>query len=155
DPDFFSFLRAEAMKVSYVTASIAPLNEISHEDIKGSPFFNIFPPYNLEPLTHDEARALINEPAQRAGLPFTPDEEAFVLRYAGRHPFFIQRACYYLFEEKCQQPAADADLRVVRNQLYRELKPHFEDSWRLLTEEQQEVLKDEAQLKGRTRREMP
>jgi hypothetical protein len=155
DPDFFSFLRAEAMKVSYVTASIAPLNEISHKHIKGSPFFNIFVPYPLDPLTRDEARALITEPAERAELPFTPDEVEFVLRYAGRHPFFIQRACYYLFEEKSQQPGVAADRYVVRNQLYRELKPHFEDSWTRLDGQQQELLKDEAQLKENTRRKLP
>jgi Novel STAND NTPase 2 len=155
DPDFFSFLRAEAMKVSYVTASIAPLNEISHKDIKGSPFFNIFVPYTLDPLTLDEARALITEPAMRAGLPFTPDEIEFILRYAGRHPFFIQRACYYLFEEKSTQAGTDVDRHVVRNQFYRELKPHFEDSWTRLDEAQQELLKDEAQLKENTHRKLP
>jgi hypothetical protein len=155
DPDFFSFLRAEAMKVSYVTASIAPLNEISHKDIKGSPFFNIFAPATLNPLASDEARALITEPASRAGLSFTPVEIEFVLRYAGRHPFFIQRACYYLFEEKSQQPEAEADLYRVRNQLYRELKQHFEDSWARMDEQQQELLKDEAQLKENARRELP
>ena len=69
-PEFFSFLRAHATigKVSYVTASIAPLYEVCHRGIVDSPFFNIFYTYPLNSLAFDEAQELIGIPAQRAGV---------------------------------------------------------------------------------------
>ena len=41
---FFSFLRSQANfgKVSYVTSTTAPLQDVCHGQIKDSPFFNIF-----------------------------------------------------------------------------------------------------------------
>src|SRR5689334_20542761 len=42
DPEFFSFLRSQAGRVSYVTASTSPLYEARHRAIENSPFFNIF-----------------------------------------------------------------------------------------------------------------
>src|SRR5260370_18702892 len=99
-PEFLSFLRAHATigKVSYITASIAPLSEVCHRGIADSPFFNIFYTYTLEALTNEEARELITVPAQKAGIPFTEAEIAWVLKQAGRHPYFIPRRCYFLFE---------------------------------------------------------
>ncbi len=55
DADFFGFLRSQAGKVSYVTASIAPLYEVCHNDIEGSPFFNIFSTHSIEALQLEEA----------------------------------------------------------------------------------------------------
>lgn len=85
DPEFFEFLRAHASlgKVSYVTASIAPLSEICHSGIAGSPFFNIFYTYPLEALPCAEARKLITVPAQQTGTPFLNPEIDRVLKWAG------------------------------------------------------------------------
>jgi hypothetical protein len=41
-PEFFSFLRAHAIKTSFVTATIASLYTLCHKGIVDSPFFNIF-----------------------------------------------------------------------------------------------------------------
>src|SRR5262249_53697740 len=56
DPEFFEFLRSHASLglVSYVTASIAPLSEICHSGVAGSPFFNIFYTYHMEGLLPEE-----------------------------------------------------------------------------------------------------
>src|SRR5947207_1854284 len=52
DAKFFSFLRAQANHglVSYVTASIIPLDQCCYPYVEGSPFFNIFSVYRLGPL---------------------------------------------------------------------------------------------------------
>jgi len=145
-PEFFSFLRAQAAlgKVSYVTASRAPLYEISHRSFVDSPFFNIFYTYTLGALTHEEAQELVRVPAQKAGMPFADTEVEWVLDMAGRHPFFIQRVCDVLFEEKLQSDHGEVDMLAVRNQVYKDLFPHFLDAWERLSEVQQITLLDEA-----------
>ena len=99
DPEFFAFLRSQggSGKISYVTASVAPLPEVCHHGIADSPFFNIFYNYLLGPLTLNEAQELITIPSERANLPFTEEERNWILHLAGRDPFFIQRVCYTLF----------------------------------------------------------
>ena len=156
-PEFFSFLRAHATMglVSYVTATVAPLYELCHRGIVDSPFFNIFYNYTLEALTHEEAQELIRVPAQKASVPFTEEEVAWVVKIAGRHPFFIQRVCHVLFDEKMQREKGEVDMQGVRNLAYKDLKPHFQDTWNRLTEEQQALLQDEAQQKDKQYRELP
>lgn len=156
-PEFLSFLRAHASagKVSYVTASFAPLKEVCHRGIMGSPFFNIFYTYSLDALTQEEALELISVPAQRGGMPFTDAQIEWVLKYAGRHPFFIQRVCYVLFEVKRQLDDGEVDLLVVRNMAYKDLLPHFADTWERLPQVQRTLLQDEAQQKDNQKRSLP
>lgn len=156
-PDFFGFLRAQASRgrVSYVTASFAPLYEVCHRGIEGSPFFNIFYTYKLEALAPQEARELITMPAIKARIPFTEAEVASVLRLAGRHPFFIQRVCHSLFEEKGLSHGAVIDDRYLGKLAYTELQPHFQNIWEQLSEKQQRQLRQEIQYKGNVQREMP
>ncbi len=155
DPEFFEFLRAHASmgQVSYVTASIAPLSEICHSGVAGSPFFNIFYTYPMEALSPDEARTLITIPAQQSGVTFSSAEIALVLKWAGSHPFFIQRICYFLWEQK--QNTGKIDVKQLRDQAYKELAPVFEDIWKQLSEQQKELLQDEAQQKENQQRKYP
>ncbi len=144
DREFLDVLRSlvSAGKVSYVITSIEPLAEICHKALVGSPFFNIFgTPYRLEALTREEAEQLIQEPSRLAGYPFTEAETTWVLSLAGYHPFFIQRVCYFLFEEKIAGNGIP-DLNRVKSQVYNDLLPHFNHMWvRLSAEEQQELFK--------------
>ncbi|HLZ60353.1 MAG TPA: ATP-binding protein [Ktedonosporobacter sp.] len=175
DPEFFSFLRAcaTAGRVSYVTASRAPLYEVCHHAIKESPFFNIFSTRYLEPLTRDEARDLVMIPSERAGYGFSETEMQWVLEMAGRHPFFIQRVCHILFEEKSawddeRAPAEDTtdredtinpqgvtcgprSLRDVQRMVHAELRPHFEHMWERLDEKEQQHLKDSVRGVGQSK----
>jgi hypothetical protein len=155
DLEFFSFLRSQAAKVSYITASIAPLAKVCHRAVEESPFFNIFAMCELGPLAREEAYRLIEEPAASAGLPFTEEEIEWVLRQAGRHPFFIQRVCHYLFEEKSTQNGQGINRNRIKLQAYNELQHHFEASWERLEEAQQELLRNEAQRKEERERTLP
>lgn len=135
DPEFFMFLRAQATArlVSYVTATIKPLNEISHPAVQGSPFFNIFVVCRVKPLALNEARNLIMTPSRLAGCPFTRVECEWILSLTGGHPFFIQRACYLFFEEKCalldERSPRDIDLDDLEAIIYDDLAPHFDYLW--------------------------
>ncbi len=137
DPEFFMFLRAQASAglVSYVTASIRPLDQISHPDIQGSPFFNIFSPTHIKSLTLEEARDLVMIPSQRAGYPFTEEECAWVLNLAGRHPFFIMSVCnaLFTFRETFSRPTSEQDRKALEDEIYNTLSPHFEYLWKDLS----------------------
>ncbi len=155
DAEFLAFLRAKATigQVSYVTASIASLVDVSHRDIVDSPFFNIFYNYELGPLSPDEARDLITRPAMQAGLPFTASETALISRAAGRHPFFIQRVCHDVFEEKSLH--SNCDEQRLRKLAYEGLQPHFNDMWKRLTDDQRWTLQEEARKQENQKRNLP
>lgn len=155
DAEFLAFLRAKATisQVSFVTASIAPLVDVSHRDIVDSPFFNIFYNYDLGPLAQEEAHDLITLPAMQAGLPFTASETALISCMAGRHPFFIQRVCHYVFEEKLSHNTTDE--QRLHKLAYEGLKPHFIDTWERLTEAQKWALQEEARKQENQKRELP
>lgn len=156
-PEFFSFLRAHATfgKISYVTGTVASLYDLSHRGISDSPFFNIFYSAPLGAFTEEEALELISLPAQRAGMPFTDEEIAWIRKEAGLHPFFLQRVCYLIFEEKRHAANGVVDLSHARKKLYRELQPYMTEIWQQLTEAQRTSLQDEAQQKGHHLRTLP
>lgn len=156
-PEFFWFLRAQASMglVSYITASMKSLYEVCHPDIVGSPFFNIFYVYSLDAFALEEARALITIPAKRAALPFLEEEVELVLKLAGRHPFFIQRICHALYEEKLLHGGGEVDEQRLKNLAYKDLHPRFHSIWEELSAVHQLQLQDEAQQKGNQQRELP
>jgi len=157
DPEFFEFLRAHASMglVAYITATIAPLYEVCHRGIAGSPFFNIFYTYYMEALTPEEARELITTPAERAGMPFSNSEITSILKLAGRHSFFIQRVCHLLYQEKLQQDTDEIDVQHLKIQAYKELSPVFKDIWEQLSETDQRRFLDEMQRRGNQQRDLP
>ncbi len=144
-PNFFSFLRAPATRgwISYVTASIKPLDQISPSE-EASPFFGSFKAEAVGPLTQEEALRLVKEPAQRAGQAFTDEEVAWIIELAGRHPFLLQRACQHLFEAKSRlQQGQSLEYRKVRQEIADKLAPHFNRIWKELLPEQQQDLEQE------------
>ena len=155
--EFFSFLRSQATlgRVSYVTATTAPLQKICHTDIEDSPFFNIFAVQDVGALDLEEARELVRHPSQKAGLAFTPDEVDWIIKLAGLHPFFIQQVCNYFFEEKLLHDGTKVDRKHIKNQAYRALEPHFNDIWERLPSDKQDLLKDEARVVNKQKREIP
>jgi hypothetical protein len=157
DLSFFSYLRSQATlgKVSYVTATIAPLNKVCHNSIEESPFFNIFARHILQPLAPNDAYALATQPATQAGLSFTEQEVACALDLSGYHPFFIQRVCYVLFEEKYRLQGAQVDCDHFTTLAYAELEPYFESIWERLAPEQQEILKNHVLFKSGSNSEIP
>ncbi len=145
DLAFFEFLHALASwgQVSYVTATTAPLPQIFHSGIAGSPFFNIFYTYHLEALLSEEAEMLITALFQQNSIACSEEEGALVLRLAGHHPLFIHHICSLLCEQKLKGEKIDE--RKLKYQAYDKLSPLFEKIWNKLSNEQQMQLQYGAQ----------
>ncbi|MFL5654254.1 MAG: hypothetical protein ACJ8CB_08760, partial [Ktedonobacteraceae bacterium] len=126
---------------------------LCHSGIAGSPFFNIFYTYQMNALLPEEARELITTPAKQAGISLSNAEIDLVLKWAGYHPFFIQRICYLLCEQK--QNTGKIDMKQLKDLAYKELAPIFDDVWGQLSEWQKELLQDEAQQKEHQQRALP
>jgi hypothetical protein len=152
DPAFFSFLRSLATRgwVSYITASVKRLIEVCHPGVTTSPFFNIFRPCHLGPLTHEEALELVTTPAKRAGYPITPEEATWIITQAGRHPFFLQVTCRMFFEEKYRRNTSAVDLARVQEITHNQLLPYFDDAWNALDEAQRSEFLDELRWRSNT-----
>jgi AAA-like domain len=157
DISFFFFLRAQANMgmISYITASKDTLDKVCHADLVGSPFFNIFTTLHLGALSNEEALELITLPSQKSGQPFSSVEVTWVQDIAGRHPFFIQRACHFLFEAKVMQKHNVLELHKIEQAIYTELLPHFQYAWKHVDAEIQEKLAWEARREGAFTRSLP
>lgn len=155
DAKFFSFMRAQANngRVSYITASIIPLDKCLHPYIEDSPFFNIFSQYRLGPLSEEEAHESISHVAATVGMPFTEAEVAAILHLAGRHPFFIQRVAFYFFQAKLHQQVRPA---ILKRETLEDLMPHFKDIWGYsLDTQQRELVREEVRWKDVGQRKLP
>jgi len=75
--------------------SITDLNTATRAFAAGSPYFNFAEEVPLPPFPQRDVDALL----KRAGDAFTPQDRAFLRRVAGGHPYFLQVAAYYLWEE--------------------------------------------------------
>jgi len=132
-PDFFYGLRSLAIQhnLTLVTSSRSELIELTHsEEIRSSPFFNIFANINVRLFTPEEARELIERALTDSGIQFTQEEIGHVDVMAGRHPFFLQMACHHLFSAYQQglDPAGRA--AYLREKYTQEAAPHLASFWR-------------------------
>jgi hypothetical protein len=139
--DFFTYLRGwcSNYNLALVTSSRSNLFDLCHMgNIQTSQFWNIFVERVLGLMPEDEARTLITEPFARAGGTITNEDVAFVLNLAGRHPFFIQIACYYLF--KAQSEGVSPDHATVERCFLDEAHRHYTYAWKQLNEAEQTAL---------------
>lgn len=103
DADLFGRLRylASSFQLAYVTSSFAELTDLCHQqEIRQSPFFNVFSTMHLGLLDDLAAERLLVEESERAGARFSPDEIAFARELAGAHPFHLQQAANALWEQR-------------------------------------------------------
>jgi hypothetical protein len=141
--DFFGGLRALAIHhgVALLPATRRELVDLCHSDeIKGSPFFNIFANVVLRPFPLTDAASLVDGYLSSLEEPFSPEEKEFILRLGGGQPFFLQIAGHYLVDAKSQglrarplfeRAVADFDLQA---------DPHFSYLWSHCTESEKITL---------------
>ncbi len=86
---------------------------------------------------------MIEEPALKVNQPFCQDDVAWLLKMAGRHPFFLQVACRHLFGARSLEKERPFHQGQIRRALYQELAPHFFQAWEDLDEGQKSILKQE------------
>ena len=102
-PEFFNSLRGLAQdgNLALIVATQHSLTDLClTERIATSPFWNIFTPLYLALFTEEEAKQFVRSRFNAANVRISDDEISRVLRLAGRFTFFLQMACYRLFEVK-------------------------------------------------------
>ena len=139
--DFFSFMRslANSNDLGYVTTSSAPLQKLCHtQDIEESPFFNIFTTVNLEPFKTEEARRLVEAPAQAAGRSLEQEVE-WVLELGGNHPYLLQATASIAFDARANDGIQQKNLGDAAA---KEVQRYLETLWNdAFSEVEQEVMR--------------
>jgi hypothetical protein len=127
--DFFGGLRALAIHsgVALVPATRRELVDLCHsEEIKGSPFFNIFANVVLRPFARAEVDELLIGYTQDRML---PEQRDYVWSLAGGFPLFVQMAGYYLIEGQDQGLVGEALTRAVGEQFDGQAEAHYTYLW--------------------------
>ncbi|MBE0686342.1 MAG: AAA-like domain-containing protein, partial [Anaerolineaceae bacterium] len=141
--DFFGGLRTLAIhhNLPLITATRRELVDLCHSnELKGSPFFNIFANIVLRPFSRSEVKELLNGYLEGTDISFTDQETELVLSLGGGYPFFSQMAAYYLFEAKLNKLSDDALIRDVCHQFDAQSDPHYEYMWNHSNESEKIIL---------------
>ena len=140
DVNFYNALRAAAgrLRLVLLTASSLPLIDLTYAErspkLLSSPFFNIFAPVFVGLLPETEARTLIRNLMDAAGITVSSQSENFIYGLVGGHPLALQIACYYARETL-------DNLDQIKSQTRLELGTLFEYYWHNLSAPEREVLR--------------
>ena len=129
-PDFFSFLRGlcSNYNLALVTSSRKSLFDICHQgDLQTSQFWNIFVEASVGLMPENETLQLVSEPFRRENSSIGEQDQLAVLALAGRHPFFAQIACYYMYE--MVSSGKIVDWALIESQFMAEAKRHYTFVW--------------------------
>lgn len=109
--DFFLALRScGQLGLSIVTASKAPLSQVTDPADDTSPFYNTFPLLSLGKFSPDEAEDFVT--IFRAGVaPFSTEEKSAILSSADGHPLVLQVGCFHVLQAKQNGEALSAALQ--------------------------------------------
>jgi hypothetical protein len=141
--DFFAGLRALAIHhpIALITSTRRELVELCHSnEIKGSPFFNIFSNVVLKPMSAEEVDELLHGSLADAPFPFTTGERDYLHRLAGCQPMFVQMAGYYLYEGHQRGYEGEALYQFVEESFAQQADPHFNYQWNHSTESEKITL---------------
>jgi uncharacterized protein len=130
--DFFGGLRALAIHhgVALVPATRRELVDLCHSDeIKGSPFFNIFANVVLRPFNRSEVDELLDGYTQNNEFALMPQEKDFVWGLGGGYPIFVQMAGHYLLEGRAQGLSGDALTRFAVTSFDQQADAHYTYLW--------------------------
>jgi hypothetical protein len=151
-PDFYFGFRSLAIhrKVALITSSRLELVQLCHsEAVRSSPFFNIFANINLRVFSPAGAATLVSQSLARTSICFTGPEAELIGRIAGRHPFFLQMACFQLYEAYRLELDAGERQAFLADQFQAQSDSHFVDLWDNSTDPHKIVLTAAALLESR------
>ncbi len=144
DLNLFSDLRSliVAQLVIYVTVSHDSLYDLTFADrsVLSSPFFNIFKEIRPRFLIPDKAEEMVLQSlnmVQQEDL-FTEKDLAFIFDTGGYFPFFLQSACFHLFEHKVEHENL-LDYESVRQDYAEDTQAHFDYMWQNLDENERQA----------------
>ncbi len=143
DNDFFGGLRALAIhhNLALITSSRQDLVKLTHsEQLRSSPFFNIFATINLRNFSEQDATDLIDLYLRETGVRFLLSELNIIFAVAGYNPFFLQMACHHLFAAYQQGLDDAARRRYLFDETRREGLSIFQDFWQSSSPSQQILL---------------
>jgi len=141
--DFFGTLRALAIHhgVALVPATRRQLVDLCYSnELKGSPFFNIFANVILRPFSRPEMDELLNGYSQLGLMIISPEERDFIWSMAGGYPFFSQMAGYYLIEGRMQGLAGKALEEFVLNNFNQQSSGHYAHLWSASSDGEKSIL---------------
>ncbi|MEE8442508.1 MAG: AAA-like domain-containing protein, partial [Dehalococcoidia bacterium] len=98
-PEFYYGLRSLAIHhdLAIITASRQDLVELSQSDeVRSSPFFNIFATINLQPFIRADVEQLLQHYLKETGISFSQEEVEHTVMLTGLHPHFLQTAFWFL-----------------------------------------------------------
>ncbi|MBM3152972.1 MAG: hypothetical protein FJZ96_12360 [Chloroflexi bacterium] len=130
--DFFGGLRALASHsgLALIPSTRRELVDLCHSDeIKGSPFFNIFANVVLRPFSQAEVVELISGYTSESPYAFTTEESAIIHDMGGGYPFFVQAAGHYVMEAKMQGLGGETLERFVTDNFDQQADPHYTYMW--------------------------
>ncbi|MFN8458031.1 MAG: AAA-like domain-containing protein, partial [Anaerolineae bacterium] len=143
DNDFFGGLRALAIhhNLALITSSRQDLVKLTHsEQLRSSPFFNIFATINLRNFSEQDATDLIDLYLRDSGVRFLLSELNVIFAVAGYNPFFLQMACHHLFAAYQQGLDDVTRRRYLLEETRREGLAIFQDFWQSSSASQQILL---------------
>lgn len=152
--DIFNFLRSllSSQPISMVLTSRRRLIDVCHEDVRGSPFFNVFHERRLDVFSDVDVNALVARGAAH-GVDLAPYQQ-WVRSVAGRFPLFVQIACALAFEsarEAVAIPPSQEGLRSLAMQFAEQVEPHFAKLWNGFSADERDALAQIAQHVPRLR----
>jgi predicted Ser/Thr protein kinase len=142
-PDFFGVLRSLAIHhdLALITSSRQELVDLCHSDeVRTSPFFNIFANINLRGMLPAEVEQMIDHLLSETGVTFSDQEKRAIIEISGHHPFFTQVAAHFLWDACHDQIEEDQRVAYMRQHFDAESDPHFSDYCQHSTENEHIVL---------------
>ena len=130
--DFFGGLRALAIhqNMPLVTATRRELIDLCHsEELKGSPFFNIFANVVLRPFSRDEVIEMLDGYLSGSEMSISDKEKEVIIRLGGGYPFFVQIAGHYLIEAKQKELEVEVAVKEMVTQFDTQADSHFKYMW--------------------------
>jgi len=143
DSDFFYGLRSLAIHhpLALITSSKRELIELTHsEAIRSSPFFNIFANINVGLFSEEEFQVFLKKSLHGTGVSFTDHEKETIKQVAGTHPYFLQVACYFLFQAYAENLNEGQRIIFIKKEFFDEASPHLQDYWYTSNDQEKIVL---------------
>ncbi len=140
--DVLSFFRDLCQSLSYILFIVAGSDQLYQlVNDYTSPFFNVFKPISIHSLEEKDARALIEKPAQRAGLNFSHEAVSRILDLSGREPYLINMICHYATESSLQNELLSITLNEVQvAQIKISSENYFNSIWKQTGESEKIIL---------------
>ncbi len=138
-PDFFGGLRTLAIhhNLPLITATRRELVDLCHSDeLKGSPFFNIFANIVLRPFHKNDVDQLVQGYLNNSGVVFNEQENEMIWKLGGGYPFFTQMAANFMFEGKIKKLEGKTLLLDVIRNFDTQSDPHYQYMWSHTSESQ-------------------